>query len=998
MFNDLPIHFERPGWLLLLLLVVPALLIAWRSFGVQSRAKIITTFLLRVLLIGILTFALTNPSWEKRGEGLTVSVVLDRSHSVPLELKDRAFDFLRAAAELREPDDRLACVITAKDAAITAMPRHDSDITLGVDEGDRAATDLAAGMRLAMAVMPDDTANRIVLASDGNETSDSVLAVAEIAKANNVPIDVLILEYAHRSEVMFERIQAPAQARLGQTIPVRLVLRSQAEASGTVILRLNDEPLDLSPDEEGPGRRVTLSAGTNVIPLTIRLDEPRPAIFEATFEPDSPNMDTITQNNTAMAVTFVGSEGRVLVLDENPVETAALIQALTESDIVVEQMNPALLTGGLVTLSGYDAVVLANVPRWSFDDAQDRMLHAYVHDLGGGLIMLGGPQSFGAGGWIESETSKALPVKLDPPQTRQMPRGALALVMHSCEMPQGNFWAQETARAAINALSRLDYVGIIEYDFQNRANMGAGWILPLQLAGDKAAAIDATKKLTMGDMKDFGPMLQLAFDGLSTLNAGQKHIIIISDGDPAAPPPSLMRKFVSAQITISAVMVIGHGSAMDRNKMQNIADTTGGRFYHVLNPTQLPEIFIKEATLVSRSLIQEGDYQPQVVSRLPGPVEGFSAVPGIRGYVLTAQREGLAQNPIVHVTEEGQDPIVAHWNYGLGKSIAFTSDAMGRWGNLWLGWPDFQAFWGQAIRWVMRPSSPANMTVNTNVDGDVATVEVEALEGDASFLNFLQTRGVVITPRGEAEPLPLQQVGPGRYRGQFRLEETGNHLINISYSSGAEHQGNLRAAVTVPYSREFRAVTHNGALLRQLAEMTGGRVLQAGLAPEDVDLFHRERLAIPKSAKAIWDLLVIIAASLLIIDVAARRLAIDGPAVAAYFRRLIGRREEVGSSTVAAWKKTRDQVAHRRSEREAGRGLQPADSKARFEATDEDAAHAIDVGSEQPIDTTPGAKQAPSRRDTQEKSKTEEGDYTSRLLAAKKRARRDENEKPKDAG
>ena len=530
-------QFEQPLGLMLFLLIVPALLIARRSVGMQSPIRATVIFFFRVLVIVLITVALAHPSWEQRGEGLTVTVVLDRSHSIPMRLRDRAEQFLRAATEHREPEDRLGSIIVARDATITAMPDRLSAVTSGLDDVDRSATNLAAGLRLALALAPEDTANRIVIASDGNETIDSVLAAAELARANNVPVDVLPLEFSYENEVLFERIMVPARARKGQTVNVRMVLRSQRDASGTLYLRKNDEPLDLDPGEPGMGRHVELSPGVSVFPVTIRLDDPGPAQFSASFEPDSSDMDTLPQNNRAMAVTFVAGEGRVLVIDEAEQESASLVRALREGDLSVDVEPPQALTGGLVFLSAYDAVVLANVPRWAFDDEQDRMLHAYVHDLGGGLIMLGGPESFGAGGWIDSETARVLPVRLDPPQTRQMPRGALTLVMHSCEMPQGNYWGQEVARAAINALSRQDYVGIVEYDWQVKENQGATWAFPIQLAGDKQAALAATKQLVVGDTKDFGPLLRITLEGMQGIRGGLMVSVksTETDGNPTLP-------------------------------------------------------------------------------------------------------------------------------------------------------------------------------------------------------------------------------------------------------------------------------------------------------------------------------------------------------------------------------------------------------------------------------------------------------------------------------
>ncbi|MFN5958663.1 MAG: hypothetical protein ACK462_12095, partial [Planctomyces sp.] len=141
---------------------------------------------------------------------------------------------------------------------------------------------------------------------------------------------------------------------------------------------------------------------------------------------------------------------------------------------------------------------------------QQSELRSYVHDLGGGLLMVGGDESFGAGGWIGSPLAEALPIKMDPPQKREMPRGALMLVMHSCEMPQGNFWARKTSEAAINALSSRDMAGIVEHPLGG----GDGLVHPLSVLGNKAAAMRGLAALSFGDAPAFQPMLQTSYNEL----------------------------------------------------------------------------------------------------------------------------------------------------------------------------------------------------------------------------------------------------------------------------------------------------------------------------------------------------------------------------------------------------------------------------------------------------------------------------------------------------
>lgn len=982
MFTDFPIQFENPIWLVLLLLVVPAWLIARKSIGAISTAKAYTSLALRAVVIMLVTLALAEPMWVKRGEGLTVMMLVDVSQSIPLQLKSKSFNFLRSVSEAKEdPEDRIGVVTVARDATITAMPDSLSRVELSEHSGDLAATNLADGMRMAIALFPQDTASRILLVSDGNETEDSVLAAAEIAQANGIPIDVVPVEYAYENEVIFDSVKAPARARVGQSADVRMAVRSQRRVSGRITFLHNGSALDLDPEKPGEAMSVTLEPGPNMFTVPVSLEAGGAHEFRAVFEPDVPGDDAVKLNNEAVAVTYVSGDGRVLVLDASGIESAPIQAALRAAGIEVVSAPPESLIGGLSYLNGFDAVILANVPRASIDADHDLALHSYVHDLGGGLIMLGGDQSFGAGGWIGSNVEKALPLKLDPPQTRQMTSGALALVMHSCEMPQGNYWGQKTAEYAIDALSRLDYCGIVTFNWGLQGgNNGCAWEFPMQRVGDKSGALAATKKMVVGDMPAFDPSLQLAFNGLTqteAAKAGQKHVIVISDGDPQPPTTALLNQFIAQGITITTVMVAGHGTMIDLNNMKAVAEKTGGTFYNVTNPNKLPQIFIKEATLVSRSLIVEGDnFQPSVVSRLPGPVDTFGSVPPVRGYVLTAPREGLAQIPIIHQTTEGPDPIYAYWNYGLGKGVAYTSDVTGRWGAAWVSWADLANFWERTVRWSMRPATPNNLAIKTRVDGDQAIVELEAIDQESAFLNFAETAARVIRPGGTTETLQVHQVGPGRYRGEFAVEDAGAYLVNVAFASGTGPAASIQAAVSVPYPREYRSIRDNKALLRTLAERTGGRVI----APDDpvlADVFNKADLEVPRSAERIWDLLAILAAAFFVLDVAVRRLSLDPGAVAGGMKKAIKPRSQTETSTVDAWKRARAQASTRRAD--------PAEAAVKFEAKAGDAT-AVDVSSE--VVAGPSMPRPPAASGTPKEGGpvADEGEYTSRLLKAKQRA------------
>ena len=446
---------------------------------------------MRSILITLLCVALARPSVVEEGKSLTLMVVADVSRSIPRAMQRESQEFLqKIEAAKKNPEDRIGVVSVARGSEIKETPDENARIDIGTHAGDLSATNLADAIKTAISILPTDTANRILLVSDGNETEQSLIEASELAKANGIPIDIVPVEYEHANEVIFEGLRTPARARLGQSIDLRAFLRTASPVRGTLYLWQNDRPINLDPDSTSAGYVLDLEPGPRVINIPISLDSGGAQRFKAQFVPENPELDRIEENNNYESVTFVAGDGRILLIDDGGLETSALARTLREGGIETLVEGPEVLSRGAAYLNGFDAVALANIPRWAIDVETDRALRSWVHDLGGGLLMLGGDQSFGAGGWIDSETAKALPVKLDPPQERQMVRGALALVMHSCEMPQANYWGQQVAISAIEALSRLDYIGIVTFHFAaGGPNInGASWAFPLQIAGDKKAA------------------------------------------------------------------------------------------------------------------------------------------------------------------------------------------------------------------------------------------------------------------------------------------------------------------------------------------------------------------------------------------------------------------------------------------------------------------------------------------------------------------------------
>ncbi|MGB9624566.1 MAG: VWA domain-containing protein, partial [Phycisphaerae bacterium] len=672
---------------------------------------------------------------------------------------------------------------------------------------------------------------------------------------------------------LFDRLVVPAQARRNTRLPLRMIIRSRRPTRARLRIRHNDRPIEIRDDI------VELAGGMRpeALPeIPILVTSGGVHRFEARIEPLDPAADTLPQNNVASAFTVVEDRGKVLLLtneEQGLEDNRPLLEALQREKVEVEMSTPGRMAVDLLALQEYGAVILANISADRFTEEQKQGLAAYVRDIGGGLILTGGEQSFGAGGWIGSPIEEISPVDFEVKHKKVIPRGALVIIMHSCEIPRGNYWGEQVAIASVKTISSLDYIGVLAYSWSPG---GVNWEVPLQPATNKNAIISKIKQIKIGDMPDFATTMEMAVKGLLGLSGvAQRHVIIISDGDPSPPGNATLRRMVDNQITCSTVG-IGYGQHVMESTLRQIAEATGGRFYACKNPNQLPQIFVKESKVVRRSLIDEQAFEPKLVYGLAETVRGFGNItfPVLKGLVLTTPKPAAIEMPLVRSGGDGDDPLMAQWQYELGKVLVFTSGRWTSWGESWKSWNRFGAFWAQVVRWAMRASGSSEFDVVTRLEGDRGRVVIEALRQDASFLNnmtFDPRFSRVVTPDLTAKPIRPVQTGPGRYEATFDVKDNGNYLVSLKYDAPNHEGGILRTGLTMPYSPEYRELSANLPLMEQVRSATGGRMLT--MDPLMDDLFHYKR-PITLSRRPIWREMVLWALlPLFLLDVAGRRLA-----------------------------------------------------------------------------------------------------------------------------
>ena len=553
-----PIKLEWMNWwqatLLFLALATPIVLLAIRSLAGLGPVRRWIALVARLLVLLIFVLILAGARWQRQNKDLEVMVLRDISESTSnvhdftgTSLQDAVDNYLKSITQDKyKPNraDKLGVISFKEDALIDAPPEEKLQLDTRAMRDPGHGTDTAAAIQLALASLHKDAMHRLLLVWDGNATAGDLNNALSAAVAQHVPIDVMPLKYNVTNEVMMERFNAPMWKRENEPFTMDIVLNSTnaMPVTGKLTVRHGSEMLDLDPAAPGPQpvRLVTLKPGLNVEHVFV------PALgttgvhqFVANFEGENVTIengkagkqtiagDTLLQNNTASTFTFVRGKGKVLCIDNVPQGQGKILRdALTREGIALDESRTTVdqFPGSIVELQNYDAVILANVPRGpsGLSEDQQKMLATYVHDMGGGLIMIGGEQSFGAGGWGGSKLEEVLPVNMDIPAQRQVPKGALVMAIHSCEMPQGNYWGEQCALEAAKTLSSRDEVGVISYAWSGPNGGGSQWDFPLAEKGDGSKLLSAVKAMQLGDMPDFDDMLNVALHGGSK---GEKGLI-----------------------------------------------------------------------------------------------------------------------------------------------------------------------------------------------------------------------------------------------------------------------------------------------------------------------------------------------------------------------------------------------------------------------------------------------------------------------------------------
>ena len=832
-------------WPLVLLALVPLLVWIRRSTVVDLSARHLQlSLLIRSGLIALLAMALMQPTLLRSSARVATVYLLDISQSVSPTAVQDGLTWIRKTDSAGGSSSSRFLAFGANSLAFdTPEELAKVPVSSKPQPGaiDQSKTALASALDHAARSFPPDHVKHLVLLSDGNANAGDMGAALEHLRLENIHVYTRSLGARSARDTWIETMLAPSSVTAEEQFPVEVHVYSQGAAPAEVELRNGDKLLEK--------RNVRLTDGLNRIAFaTSAKDESTTVVLEArvTVAGDSQPLNNVFRKSA----TVLGKP-HILYVEGYAPSSRYLKTALTVEGFHVEVTSPDKMPAAADKLDAYDAVVISDVDRKDFTEQQMQAVATYVRDLGGGFLMAGGENTYGKDGYTGSTIEEILPVTFETDKERQSIAMVVVLDRSGSMAGAKMDLAKEATKAPLDLLKEDDHFGVLTFDYNFQ------WALKIAPAKNKDAMRDTISKIVATGNTNIYPALREAYEQLKETEGETKHIILLSDGQtPAEDFKGLSTEMLKDKITVSTVAVT---AASDRVLMENIATWGGGRAYYVENPQNVPQIFQDETELAAGKSLKEENFKPTVKKT----VEAFKGIdfktaPDLLGYVATKSKptgEIILETP-------GKRPLLARWQYALGKSAIFTSDVKDRWAAEWLKWPNYSKFWAQLLRETMRRQDNDEFDLQVERAGDHALITINAVEKDGRFRNLLHPKLRIVDPSQAASTIEVPQVGPGSYETRFPLAQDGTYV----FRTVGDVAGGASRTLEYSYPDEYHFYPPDFQTLRLISSETGGVYQPAG--PEIFDP-NGETVSVHTR---LWPMLAALALVLYLLDVFLRRL------------------------------------------------------------------------------------------------------------------------------
>lgn len=817
--------------LMILSLILEFYLYARNQNKVNKKILSLRGLTLIILILAQFNFSLKIPTAEA-----TTILLADLSDSMKYNDIESIID------EAIKTNDSIKVIEFGKYASVreNLLDKADNKI-------DKGLTDISGALKLASVIMPENTSKQLVLISDGEQNYGDSLKQARLLKEKDIELAIYKLDNKISEEVQITEIEVPRYVNQNRNLDIVIKIDSLNDTKVNLKLYKNNSVI--------ANEALNLNKGQNRFIINDYSATAKSISYKAEIEPLN---DTFKQNNRAYAYTTVSDITKILIVD-NKDSGLELEKLLKASELSVVRQASAILLNDLNSLVDYNAVILADISVDMVSPKFLESLESFVKEMGGGLFVVGGQNSYALGGYKNTVLEKLLPVYVDlKTKSNQADLGMIIVTDRSGSMDDAEYGisklslAKESAIRALDSMQANDSLGILAFDTEPI------WISEFQkLEGNTDKIKSNIASITAGGGTSILPSLELAYEKLVASDTKLKHIILLTDGQAEnSGYDNIISKLNEAKITLSTVSI---GQNSDKDLLKNLAESTNGRYYHSTVFTDLPEIFARETTLAGKSYINKESFYPKLNS-YSSIVENIVSLPKLNGYISSVAKP---RSDTILVSNKNE-PILASWQYGLGKVFAWTSDLNGNWSFDWLSSNEGI----QIIRNVISLISN-NKTGKAKIIDEISNTQ-NNIEVTLKDSNLKSIKGTILNPNNEKSELKFKLTSPKLYTAEFENDISGIYIINIQAENQIGETEIINSSIAINYSPEYDLNNFftGDDLLNKLANLTDGTILTS------LEQLSNLKPKKSYSEKNLQLALLILSLILLLLEIAFRRFEI----------------------------------------------------------------------------------------------------------------------------
>ncbi|WP_352417071.1 VWA domain-containing protein [Clostridium tertium] len=836
-------------FLILIPIIFAFMYYSFKKYKPWSKNEI-AIFISRIVIFTLLILAFGNITINLKGRNISTVFLLDVSESAG-DFEESGKDFISTAIESMPRGNKAGVVLFGDDSKIDKVLNKKKEYKSIDEKPVVTATNIQEAVESALGLFERGGSKRIVLITDGEENQGDILKSTPLINEQKIDFKVYKITGEKGEEIYVDNVKVPDNISVGEEFSVSIDIKSNYATKAKLTL--------FSGRNKVGEQQVQIQKGKNSFVFKDKQSSGGFKGYRVLVEAEG---DTNKVNNEFSTFTNVMDKPNILLINGIKGDSEALEEILSNSGANIKKIAPSASPSTLNELLEYKSIVLNDVHRDDLSNGFMDNIEAYVKDYGGGLITFGGEDSYALGGYKDTSLEKVLPVYMDKRGKNEVPAISINLIIDksgSMSAEGGGVskltLAKEAAMKALENLREVDEISVIAFDDTYDE------VVPLQKVGDKEAIKELISGIQIRGGTSIYPALEQGYNMQMQSSAKIKHTILLTDGQDGYGLDNyatLLQNFIDNNITLSTVAV---GEGANAGLLNQLASIGKGRSYYTDIYTDIPRIFAKEVLLSAGTYIINEEFTPKILSNheILAGVRTSDGIPSLLGYIGTSIKE----NAVEILSSNHDEPILAAMQYGIGRTVSFTSDVSGQWSKNYLAWEYGPQLIKNMVYFTI-PKYGEEGKLNISQEGNEAKVEFynDKISKDA------KVKGIYNGENGEEGEFELSQVEPGKFEASIPLDSLGFYNFSIREEESGEVKNNYKGAFALQYSDEYKFNT-NGEKLDVVVKETKGSFINK---PEEVfeGKLQREYKKINLTTP-----LIVISILLFMLDIAYRRLNID---------------------------------------------------------------------------------------------------------------------------